>query len=517
MNHSLRTQLLVGIAATTVTGFAIAAVVIFFIIRAGLRNECDALLAAKARALATLVEQDGDVFEVEFAEFEMQEFVRQVVPEYYQLWDEDGTVLARSKRLGNSNLDQQFGSLATPGFRFTTLPDGRPGRSVSVRFLPGVANEALQRQTPAMNDDDDRDLVDFNHRHVTLVVARGTEEIDQALARLRWVLIIVSTLTTTGMLAALAYFVKRSLNPLNHLAAQIAMLDAMQLTSRVHVEGAPAELSPVVERLNDLLLRLENAFHRERVFAADVAHELRTPLAGLRTTLEVALRRDRDNNDYRQTLQDCQAICLDTQRLVETLLSLARIEAGRDTIDRAYVDVGLLVSRAWQVHEEHALRRGLAVQWHGKPGIFLETDADKLHVVISNVYQNAVEYADEQGSIATQWHVDSAGLKLTVANTGCNLDPQQTRNVFERFWRADAARAATGAHAGLGLALCRKIMHLLGGTIGADTREGSFIVTIHFGPPYIETVDDADSLHDEIQEPPGCQRGVSSENISDQV
>ncbi len=479
--------------------------IIFVLLRAGQLNKFDALLAAKSRALATLVEQDGNVFEIEFSEYAMPEFTRQTTPEYYQLWNEDGKVLARSRRLGPHNLRKKFGSLASPEYSFTTLPDGRPGRIVGVRFLPDSPGEEIQSPTANADgeDDDDRDLVDDSRRrHVTLVVARGTEEIDRFLVRLGWVLLVVAALTTTSILAVLACLVKRSLHSLNQLAAQIAVLDEQQLTGRVHVDGAPAELSPVIGHLNDLLVRLKEAFQRERVFAADVAHELRTPLAGLRTTLEVGLSRDRDGNDYRETLQDCQAICLDTQRLVETLLSLARIEAGRDTVDLAYVDVGLLMSRAWQVHEEHVRSRtGRANVLHGKSGVLLATDPDKLHVVISNLFQNAVDYTDDLSSITASWHIDVTGLQLSVANTGCDLDQQQIRHVFERFWRADAARATTGAHAGLGLALCHRTMHLLGGSIEAETNNGRFIVTIRFGPQYVETADSLDS-------PSGCKGDI---------
>ena len=128
MNYSLRRRLLAGITATTVAGFAIAAVTIFIVLRASLQHEADLLLASKAQGLATLMKQHGEAIEIEFAEHPMQEFARKVEPDYFQVWDEDGTVLARSRRLKDADLKKLRGSLANPGFAFVTLPDRRPGR-----------------------------------------------------------------------------------------------------------------------------------------------------------------------------------------------------------------------------------------------------------------------------------------------------------------------------------------------------------------------------------------------------
>ena len=294
------------------------------------------------------------------------------------------------------------------------------------------------------------------------------------------------------MLAILSWIVKRSLRPLADLAAQIAALDERDLTTRIHVPRSPQELAPVVARLNELLARIENAIQRERVLTANVAHELRTPLAGLRTLLDVVLGRRRGAAAYRQVLEDCQAICQDTQRLVDTLLSLARIDAGRAVVDRSFVDVAESVAKSWGAIAPRARERSLNVRFDGPSGVLLSADASMLRVVLANLFDNAVEYADQGGSVECQWSLEKNGLSLVVANSGCDLDQEQTRKVFDRFWRADAARAATGLHAGLGLSLCKRIIEILGGSIGATVRNGCFIVKIDFDAEFVENVAIAD-------------------------
>ena len=485
MNSSIRSRLLIGIATTTVCGFVVAAIVIFVVLRGSLYREFDVMLAGKVHALATLVRQQDSDVEISFASHPMQEFARKVRPEYYELFDEAGNVLAKSRRLGADTLPTANGSLAAPGYFFGELPDGRRGRFVAVQFLPAVEGETLENDTSENEeggDDDEVDQVDFtNRRRVTLVVARDTADIDQAISQLAWLLAAVSitaVITTSGVVA---WLLNRSLRPLDELATQIARLDERGLAFRFQLDDLPNELNPVVARLNDLLGRLEEAFRRERVMTADVAHELRTPLAGLRSTLEVTLRKSRDNRSYEQALITCEEICRDTQKLVETLLALARIEAGHAVTERSEVNVAEFMARLWETYRESAEEPMLEVSFDGPKDVLLQTDPTQLRVVLANLFENAIDYTDPGGSISVSWEASTRGLQLVVENTNCQLTEDQMSQVFDRFWRADNSRAATGTHAGLGLPLCRKILEVLGASIEAHRSDGRFVVTIAFG------------------------------------
>ena len=464
MNHSLRRRLLVGIAATTLLGFSVTAVVIHLAIRGTLFRQFDDLLAAKARALATLVEQRGDNVVLSFAERPMQEFARKIRPEYYQLWDESGKTLARSRRLVAKDLEPTLGSLAAPRFQSTTLPDGRPGRLVGMQFLPAVNGETLEGTAGDRGEEpeDARERVDFQgRRRVILVVATETAGIDHTLGRLATMLLGVSATGIAAMLAVLSWIVKRSLSPLDDLAAQIATLDERDLTARIHVSRSPQELTPVVARLNDLVARLGDAFQRERIFSANVAHELRTPLAGLRTMLDVVLGRSRAANEYRRVLEDCQGICEDTHQLVDTLLTLARIDAGSAVVERSLVNVREEIAKSWSAFEQRARDREVTFWFDGPSETLLYVDAGMFRVVLANLFDNAIEYSNCGAKVECQWATSQSGCSLEVANSGCMLNDQQSRLVFDRFWRADAARAATGMHAGLGLSLCKRIIETL--------------------------------------------------------
>jgi signal transduction histidine kinase len=184
-------------------------------------------------------------------------------------------------------------------------------------------------------------------------------------------------------------------------------------------------------RLNDLLDRLERAFARERAFSADVAHELRTPLAGLQSVLEVSLARLRSTEEYEATLEECLHISGHLRTLIGNLLSLARIESGTLKLDSRTVTLNTLLRSNWEHFAERAEARNLSLEWELTPESNLTTDP-----------------------------------------TGCELTQEKAEELRDRFRRGDAARSATGTHCGLGLALVQETLRALGGDVRIQAEPG---------------------------------------------
>jgi len=274
--------------------------------------------------------------------------------------------------------------------------------------------------------------------------------------------------------------VRYSLRPLRPLAEQIAALGRDSLGQPVSVKRLPAEIVPVVERLNELLRRLDEAFQREQAFTANVAHELRTPLAGLRSTVEVSLRRVHTPQEYQQALSRGLQVIAGLQDLVEKLLHLGRLDAGQVVPKLQPVRLRRAVERRWQELCERAQDRNLAFR-NELPGD-LECNADPLllETILTNVLGNAVEYADEGGTITvTGCHggLDAAGghtegqVVLTVTNPASGLSPKDAGKALDRFWRKETARTDTGFRFGLGLSVVQRCVQVHGGSISASLAE----------------------------------------------
>jgi signal transduction histidine kinase len=307
---------------------------------------------------------------------------------------------------------------------------------------------------------------------LTLVVARGTSDIDKTLASLRMILTGVGVTATFLALLVLATIIRRGLRPVDSMAAQIQGVGEDDLSVRIRLDAVPRELRPIGTRLNELLGRLEEAFEREKSFSADVSHELRTPLAGLRTTLEVALAGKADPDTYAEALADSLTICHQTQSMVENLLCLARIDAGQSDVELQPVDIGALLRECWESLADRAKSRDLKMEWRLPEGLSLATDRENLRIIFTGLLDNAVSHADAGGNITLEGASRNGHIEVTVRNSGSRLSREEAQNAFRRFWRGDASRQSTGVHCGLGLSLCSKLAELLNGSLSVTSERG---------------------------------------------
>jgi two-component system heavy metal sensor histidine kinase CusS len=460
---SLRAQLSLGLAVGLAVVFIASGALLDALIRRSVLAEFDDALASKARSLAALVENNEDGIEFELTESSLPASAPGDALEYYQIWRPDGSVLARSTSLAGHDLDRAAGNRDACAFRDATLPDGRPGRVAELAFQP--------RRDPDLGPPDHPVQVD-------LVVGRSTVGVLGTLAKIRAVLIGVCSFAVLLSIAIAALIVRRSLRPVDDLGRQISQVGADGLATRIVGTQTPTELAPIVARLNDLLARLETAFERERRFTGDVAHELRTPLAGLRSKLELALSRHRTTEAYQAALRDCLAIDLQMQRMVETLLGLARADAGLREVRREVVNAADLVRACWKPLQERALARRLEVEWRLDGAGNICTDRERLSVVIHNILDNAVTYANDGGRVTISLGSANGIFEHAVRNTGNRVGPDQVARVFDRFWRGDSHYPMSNGHFGLGLPLCKAVIEELGGTIQAAADGGEFTVAI---------------------------------------
>jgi heavy metal sensor kinase len=466
---SLRRRLLVRAAAALAILFALAAGAMYLMLRASLLADFDAALASEASALASLAEQDANRIKIELEPGELPEFRRDKRPHYFQMWDQQGNTVGASASLAQkATLSRPDGIGTQPIYQNVRLPSGKPGRMIAYLFKPRFEDET-QRATTTVGA----------LRTVAMTVARPTHDLDETLDQIAITLTTVSAAAILVSILLLALVIGQGLRPLGALASSIERVGVENLTDRIRVESAPRELTPVVQRLNDLLARLEAAMTREKSFTADVAHELRTPLAGLSSTLEVCASRPRESAEYQHVVGKCLAITRGLESMVNNLLLLARADARQLVVESSPVQLSLFLRECWAPFECRAVKRRLDVQWMvEESGGGVSADREKLRIVLGNVFDNAVTYADDGGRIRIEGWALRGKAHVKVSNTGSKLTPAEAAKVFDRFWRADESRAATGTHCGLGLALSRKIMDVIGGSIEAESDGTNFVVTL---------------------------------------
>jgi two-component system, OmpR family, heavy metal sensor histidine kinase CusS len=448
------TAAVVLVLAAVLAGFAI---IVHLILDRALVRQLDLRLSGSAAAVAGMAEDEpgGPEFEAE----SLPEFERGVRPGYFEAWVDDGHVLARSPSLGTRDLPRVRDGAPSD----VVLPDGRPGRAVQLR-QPLRVEDARPGAAPSK-------------RFVTVVAAVGTEETRETLAtvsRWLWALGLAAFGAAAG---ATLVLVRRGLRPARAVAAEIERLDADELDRPLATAGLPAEIEPIVTRLNQLLARLSASFARERRFTADVSHELRTPLSALRTTLEVAAAHDRPAASYRAAIAEATALAVQMQALIANLLLLARLDARQIDLATERVDLRQLVDDCWRAFEAAAAGRRLTFANQLPADLVVDSDPEKLRIVLANLLANAAAYTAAGGSITVR--AGAGDTLLDVSDSGPPIPDELLPRIFDRFSRGDPARAG-GVHCGIGLALVRGVCAVLGLEAAAhNTPEGgvSFRVT----------------------------------------
>lgn len=480
---SIRRRLVVGLLAGTLSVSCATVVVVYIYLRDEIVEQYDWALTVKARALAGLVGTgpDGEPT-FTFHPSAMPEYHTQPRDtDYFQIWRADGSVLARSPSLGTANLPSgEVPALAHGGdtaLADVALPGGRIGRSAWLRFgiqdnPPGkspMVVTATVGTRPAAAGSAANGLL--------IAVATSGEEFDETIRHLMTALVAAGVAMSAGTVLVVVVAVRRGLRPLNTVADAAARIDAATLDARFGVEEMPAELRPIALRLNALLERLEQAFGRERRFTANVAHELRTPIAELRTSAEIATRWPEEVELAHKAVRDSLAVAKQMETVVTALLAVVRCEAGRQAPAIEEIDLADAVRLAWGPHLPLAHRRRLDVAVAVPDGTRVLADVTLLAGILGNLFSNAATYAPLGTRIGCAAMVGNDLVTLRVANDNPGLDPEDQNRLVEPFWRKDAARTDMD-HAGLGLSLVQAYTDAMQSGVVFEVTSAVFAVTI---------------------------------------
>jgi two-component system, OmpR family, heavy metal sensor histidine kinase CusS len=314
-------------------------------------------------------------------------------------------------------------------------------------------------------------------------VAGLKEESQASLASLRKHLWLICATTFISAAVGGYLLVLVGLAPLKRLGEAVSRVTPKDFMLPMDNRPLPVELRPIAERLSQTLALLKRAFAREKQAAADISHDLRTPVAALLAATEVALRKTRSAQQYREVLEDCHTTGKQMSRLVERLLSLARLDAGVDHVRTSDVDVADLAQECVDLVRPLATERSLELQLQRNGSLEVHTDREKVREVLTNLLHNAIQYNRPGGSVAVNVERINGRFHVAVSDTGIGIAPEMREHIFERFFRADpsrhvdAVRVEQGGsndnmHSGLGLAIVKGYVDLLGGSIAVESTVG---------------------------------------------
>ncbi|MGI8432051.1 MAG: heavy metal sensor histidine kinase [Chthoniobacterales bacterium] len=291
---------------------------------------------------------------------------------------------------------------------------------------------------------------------------------------------LVAAVLVGGVFASAALAVtvtKRGLRPLAEMTRSLRRVAPDRLHERVPPHEWPRELQPVAVAFDEMLDRLEHSFTRLSQFSADLAHELRTPLAHIRGEAEVALTRPRSPNEYQAVIESSVVECERLGGIIDNLLFLARADAAEGPVRPEIFDARGAAEKIGAYYEALAEDRQVRLTAEGAGEIF--ADPLLFSRALSNLVENALRFTPENGAITILIRPDKSATEIVVRDTGAGIGAEHLSRVFDRFYRADPSRASEGT--GLGLALVKSIAELHGGSAKLASAVGSGTsVTLRF-------------------------------------
>jgi two-component system OmpR family sensor kinase len=434
----------------------IVSVALYFT-RRQLRNAFDAGLHGRAMSIAALVRYSEDehptlIFEDDVVPPPLE---RQH-PDLYQVTTGDGHVLARSSNWPPDlqaipKKDRQHANFTVDGVRY---------RAVRLENVP-----VLDREGDAPSTD-----------VLTVTYAAPTDQMTRAVAHAGIYIAAGSGLLLLVTVALAVLGLRRGLRPLAELATSAALVNTSNWKLNPS-EGAlsTTELAPLTQAMTAMLDGLHRAFTQQREFLANAAHELKTPVAILKSTLQSLLQRPRAAEEYRAGLEQALDDMARLEQLMHSMLRLARAEqwaAGSTRRDLEAVEVAATCESVLERLAPVARERGVTIQFVGNGPMPMRADADDLELVWSNLLENAIRFSPAGGNVQLRVRANGQRGYIEVEDEGPGIPQSELAHLFERFHRSDSSRARNTGGYGLGLAISKALIEAYGGTITPESGPG---------------------------------------------
>lgn len=286
---------------------------------------------------------------------------------------------------------------------------------------------------------------------------------------LRRYLVLIIVLSVVFSLGGGIILSKKALQPISNIVHSAKSIRVDELDQRLPVnKQAKDELYDLATTLNAMLKRIQRGYERERQFSSDAAHELKTPLSSMRSDAEITLRREREPEKYRETLQRQLDEIKRMSRMVELLLKISRLESDR-SFNLQAVEVQELVEPLLGDLKPIADEKSLSLSWNIEGGKELYIDPLHLEEIVHNLVNNAIKYTPEGGSIEVAGRCIGETIILEVTDDGIGFDQAEQQQLFDRFYRSDEADIQREEGHGLGLSLTKAIVEHYNGTIEAHS------------------------------------------------
>ncbi len=308
-------------------------------------------------------------------------------------------------------------------------------------------------------------------KKATSIVQVGTslEDFDETMTTL--LIIMVIGIPTSILVTVVVGYVmaKKALKPVDQIRKAAVKISSRNLDETITIGPRRDELTRLAETFNQMISRLKNAFQRVNQFSSDVSHELKTPLTILKGETEVALRKDREREDYKEILASHLEEIDRMTKIIEDLLLLSKADARDIQLNMGDIDVKDLIIDVCMDMKFFADKKGIDLVVNELEEVRLKGDELKLRRMLLNIIENGIKYTDQGGTVEVSSHINNGSLEIDVKDNGAGIAPEDIKFIFDRFFRGDKSRKRESG-SGLGLSISKWIAEAHQGSIEARSE-----------------------------------------------
>jgi signal transduction histidine kinase len=366
-----------------------------------------------------------------------------VNPVFVEFYDNNKQLIDKSPNLKNSNLK--------------LLSDNQ-----NDLFIDATLNKIPVRQIQT---------VIINNKKVVgyLVVAMSMEDFE-IVQILKNILIVIFPLIIIILFFIARFFAGRSILPVKTIIDTSSQITRDNLQMRIPLPPNKDELYALSQNINNLLDRIEYAIEREKQFTSDASHELRTPLAVIKGTMEVLIRKPRNQEEYEDKINFCISEVDRLNIMVDQLLLLARFENQKQNINNESVYLNALLLDLLTRFSEKIATKKITINSDFSSDFYINSDAYLVSIIIGNLISNAIKYSNNSGKISIKLSQHSDAILFTIIDNGIGISQTDLEKVFYSFYRADSLNNTTIKGTGLGLSIVKRLCELLSVTITIESE-----------------------------------------------
>lgn len=450
MFNSIRLKLVIWFLIVFSVVFTVLEVFLYYKLETIIISKTDNHLMSTMDTIASLLNLEDDQGQlqmelIELANSAKGDYAEKLSGHYYQVVNSYGVILSRSPSLGFDERLPAVTNVSTPQFETVMGPNKTLIRLVSFSYQ-------------------------FSQGWLTLQVGDSIEDTYMLLSSFKKAVIIsypiifflcgIGTYLITGW----------ALRSIRVFSASIDQITDKDLSARIDEVNSADELKGLACSFNTMLKRLEMSFNRQRQFLSDASHELRTPTSIIRSYCDVTLNRERSAEEYKDVLRKISDSVNRMCDIINRILTISRLDNKAVLFRPARVDLKDVVEDVVKLMEPSAATRRVRINMSGND-VIINGDREGLTEVFTNIVENAIKYNKPEGDVDININEVNDSALISVADTGIGIPEEETKKIFDRFYRVDASRGQT-IGSGLGLSIVYSIVEFHGGRIEVESTPG---------------------------------------------